>query len=915
MSTASSDAEITTDHTTAPSGRRRDRRRRAAAAATITVVGGSLVVSGSPAGAATFEVTNTDPMGAGSFAQAVIDANGAAGPDEITFADGLAGTIELTAVARIKDDLTITGPGDGSVELQSSAGEVLYLYNAASLSLSGLTFTGGQSAGSYGAILESNSAMTIGDVNIDNVVLDVGTSTAFELKQAQAVAVSNLSGNAGQVIQVEGATSFTLSDVDVELVAPFSSAVSASNVTGDVFVSDVALTSNLTVLSVGNVGGAVDLSQIDFDGDFVGVQVETVAGAVSVADIHSSGDMNVNIDTVAGPATVNNVSSDQPSSFAGFFGVGTSLENVADLTITDSVLSGSLMVDSSTVEITDTTIVGDTFGYPGLLITDMSDVVATQVTITDVEATLFGGVVVVADSSLALRHSTITESRSATSAINVDSGDLVLDHTTAVIDFADDGQFVELIDNGTPPTLAAEYSAVPTGAVADLALSATNLETDDAMLAPLADNGGPTLTHLPMPGSPLIDAGNPDIAAAPPLDQRDGTRINPGIDIGSTEYAALIKSVAPSRFADTRSGQTTVDGDFSGGGQRTAGSTYEVQVGGRGDIPANATAAVINITAINPSGVGFITAYSCDDEQPTASSLNYTPGSNLGNEVVAGLSADGKVCMYTSAATDMSIDVVGYITPESMLKSVTPARAMETRFGQPTADGQFDELGRLAAGSATTVRLAGRNGVPANASAVIVNVTAINPSSVGFVTMHPCLAELPTASSLNYTPGTNRGNEIVAELNAFGELCVFTSADTDLALDVVGYLPPGSYESVSPARILESRAGETTVDGASQATGRLTADSQVTVQVAGRADVPADATAAIVNVTAINPGARGFVTVHACVDPRPTASSLNFESGVSGGNEVIAGLDSAGAICLYTSGATDLAVDIVGFIR
>lgn len=906
MSTASTEAETTNTKME----RRPDRRRQVAAAATITVVGGSLVIGGSPAGAATFEVTNIDPMGAGSFSQAVIDANGAAGPDEITFADGLTGTIEPPAVAKINEDLTITGPGDGSIVLQATNNDLLYLYNGANLSVSGLSLGSQQYS-----VLSSNALKTIGDVTIDDVVLDVGFATAFEIEKSQTVSLSNLSGRSGEIVDIDGATSLLMTDVDVELPAPMGTAVNASKVTGDVTISDAQFSGNLSVVSVGEVGGAVDVSRVGFDASLGGIRADQLMGTLNITDVRSSGDLLLQLYDVAGLATVDRASADNPSSFAGFFGLGTSISDLPDVTISDSVLSGSMIISNTTAEIFDTTIVGESLGYPGLLVTNMSDVVATQVTLSGIEATLGGGAVFVDDSSLALRHSTITDSSSTTSAFKVDSGDLVLDHTTAVIGFADGADFVELIDSGTPPTLTVEYSAVPVGAVADFGLSVTNTETDDAMLTPLGDNGGLTPTHLPMPGSPLIDAGNPDIVGAPPLDQRDGTRINPGIDIGSTEYAALIQSVAPQRFADTRAGQPTVDGDFAGAGQRVSGSTYEVQVGGRGDIPVTATAAVINITAISPSAVGFITAYNCDDERPTASSLNFTPGSNLGNEVVAGLSADGKVCIYTSAATELSIDVVGYTTPDSMLESVTPARAMETRIGQPTADGQFDGLGRLGAGTSTTVRLAGRNGVPTNASAVIVNVTAINPSGVGFVTMHPCLSDLPTASSLNYTPGTNRGNEIIAELNAFGEVCVFTSAETDLSLDVVGYLPPGSYESVAPARILESRTGQTTIDGASQAIGRLAADSEVAVQVTGRADVPADATAAIVNVTAINPGARGFVTVHGCVDPRPTASSLNFESGVSGGNEVIAGLDSSGAICLYASGATDLAVDIVGFIR
>src|SRR4029077_17283225 len=60
----------------------------------------------------------------------------------------------------------------------------------------------------------------------------------------------------------------------------------------------------------------------------------------------------------------------------------------------------------------------------------------------------------------------------------------------------------------------------------------------DPMLGPLQDNGGPTLTHVPLPGSPAIDAGDPNFTPPPFHDQRGpcfyrvfGRRI----DVGSVE--------------------------------------------------------------------------------------------------------------------------------------------------------------------------------------------------------------------------------------------------------------------------------------------------------------------------------------------------------------------------------------------
>ncbi len=63
----------------------------------------------------------------------------------------------------------------------------------------------------------------------------------------------------------------------------------------------------------------------------------------------------------------------------------------------------------------------------------------------------------------------------------------------------------------------------------------------DPLLGPLQDNGGPTLTHALLPGSPAIDAGDPKFTPPPSYDQRgpDFWRVrNDRIDVGSFEVQA-----------------------------------------------------------------------------------------------------------------------------------------------------------------------------------------------------------------------------------------------------------------------------------------------------------------------------------------------------------------------------------------
>ena len=378
---------------------------------------------------------------------------------------------------------------------------------------------------------------------------------------------------------------------------------------------------------------------------------------------------------------------------------------------------------------------------------------------------------------------------------------------------------------------------------------------------------------------------------------------------------SALSTLEGSRFADTRVGGNTFDGQFLGAGPRAAGSVYEVDIAGRGAVLENAVGAIVNVTSVDPTAPGFFTVYDCGP-RPNASALNYTTGVNVANEVVAGLSATGTVCVYTSAQSELLLDVVGFTLEDDSVKLVKPARLAESRLGAPTVDGKFQGFGRTAPGSTTTVRVAGRADVPIGVSAAILNVAAVDPTSDSFITVHACLPATPVASSLNHTGGVNRSNELITPLDPFGDICIYTDQDVDLIVDVVGYVEPMSdLVSTDSARYVETRPGATTFDGQNEGMGKLAAGSMTKVQIADRGAVPDDASAAVINVAAVDSDAAGFFTVDACNTPRPNASSLNYVAGVNGANEIIVQLDVAGMICVYTQSSTHLILDVVGYLK
>ena len=84
--------------------------------------------------------------------------------------------------------------------------------------------------------------------------------------------------------------------------------------------------------------------------------------------------------------------------------------------------------------------------------------------------------------------------------------------------------------------------------------------------------------------------------------------------------------------------------------------------------------------------------------------------------------------------------------------------------------------------------------MPANATAVVLNLTVTNPTVASYVTAWPAGSGLPTASNINFTAGQTIANLVTVRVGAGGAIDLFNLfGRTDLVADVVGYyLPPGT---------------------------------------------------------------------------------------------------------------------------
>ena len=248
----------------------------------------------------------------------------------------------------------------------------------------------------------------------------------------------------------------------------------------------------------------------------------------------------------------------------------------------------------------------------------------------------------------------------------------------------------------------------------------------------------------------------------------------------------------------------------------------------------------------------------------------------------------------------------------------TPARVLDSRAGELTVDGVGAGEGAVSGGSVREVQVGGRAGVPANAASVALNVTATNTTGPGFFTVFPCGVAVPTASNVNFTgPGLTTPNAVISKLGTGGKVCVYALTTADLIIDVAGYFPAadGFVPLAAPARLIDTRPGELTVDGVAAGSGAVSGGTVREVPVGGRAGVPDGAASVALNVTATNTTGPGFFTVFPCGVAVPTASNVNFTgAGLTTPNAVISKLGTGGKVCVYALTTADLIIDVAGYL-
>jgi len=331
-------------------------------------------------------------------------------------------------------------------------------------------------------------------VGIDNKAYDSGPASVTTVN-------STISGNLGGVISQGGGAQLTISNSVIDDNSVFGFGGGVGNGYGSQATIIHSLISGNSSVGGGAAGAGGGVA--NYDGTLI--IVDTMISSNS-ATIFGGGIVN------EGWLTVSN------STLYGNMSIGGAIFNNGTLTIANSTLSSNSASggDGGGIYNSGSDII---YGYPGVAI-----LIVANCTLSGNSGAAGAGIYNDGSAGSATLEigGTILNDNDAGGNITNDSGSVTSDGYNLSSDAA-----------------GGDGSTGPGG----LLNSTGDIRNTDPMLGPLQDNGGPTFTHALLPGSPAIDAGDPNFVPPPDYDQRGPgfPRVianwsgSPRIDIGAFE--------------------------------------------------------------------------------------------------------------------------------------------------------------------------------------------------------------------------------------------------------------------------------------------------------------------------------------------------------------------------------------------
>ncbi|HEV7663285.1 MAG TPA: S8 family serine peptidase, partial [Chloroflexota bacterium] len=209
----------------------------------------------------------------------------------------------------------------------------------------------------------------------------------------------------------------------------------------------------------------------------------------------------------------------------------------------------------------------------------------------------------------------------------------------------------------------------------------------------------------------------------------------------SLPTSGLIQSLpSPQRIADSR----------SSGGAIGTGQTRCFPVAGLAGIPSDAAAVVLNVTAVGYGTQGWLSVYPNGQAVPGTSTVNFdTSEYAMANGTIMKLGIGGQVCVNVGTInsapgnSQVILDATGYLSTAALVQMpmlAAPQRVVDTR----------STGGAIGTGQSRCFTVAGVAGVPADAAAVVLNVTAVGYGTKGWLSVYPNGQSVPATSTVNF---------------------------------------------------------------------------------------------------------------------------------------------------------------------
>ena len=548
-------------------------RRTFAAASTVALVGFGSVVFATPASAADFPNVDTET----ELVDAIDAANGDSEADVI-YLTGTGFTLTMGDLPKVTSDITFVGPGSGSFTIDGGGNEVFNLFGPPGtppdVVISGVTITNAATVASEDAnlaltdvhVLSGGLYFARGNLHIAGSVFENagGHGARIEVENSQIVHIEDSTfddnGVFGLRIDAYGSTSITLDnlfangngDDGIHLYAEDDSVVTVNTFGADNNVGD-----GMSIYS----GGAADITVNDATSRSNGYQgLEVFAeGAQAAITLNrtvstDNGDEGIDIDVVDG-AQVNVSGADIRLNSPGI-GIGAEsnggLVSIDAATIDDNIYisGGGVNIDAIGVDvaISNSTISNNrSLGGAGV-----SATLDPEGSLTIVNSTISGN------------HAGDSEGAIFVRAGQEPGGEFILAHSTVTDNHSDENAAISIWE-GISASISHSIVAGNTGGTGDLELLSADGTIDYSLieapgpeaqtaaeagtgnvlgfaagLGPLADNGGPTLTHVPLATSRALSAGDPNVTGEPATDQRGSARVVGVIEIGAVEVEATL---------------------------------------------------------------------------------------------------------------------------------------------------------------------------------------------------------------------------------------------------------------------------------------------------------------------------------------------------------------------------------------